>query len=135
MKSRRRIAFPKAQDYAGSGLRHDRNYSRESRPAEWVLIVNLRCKNPRLLSGLLLIPHKKKCAYWSDTFDIRRSTLFKNESTFRHGTERLANVDAVGYAMRFHTGGNIHSIAPYVIREARVTDNTSRCMATMQPHA
>ena len=41
MKSRRRIAFPKAQDHANSA-----DYSRDSRPVKWGLGVSLHGSNP-----------------------------------------------------------------------------------------
>jgi hypothetical protein len=43
-----------------------------------------------------MIPNQKKCPRWADALDIRRSALFKNERAVRHGTVRLANVNAVG---------------------------------------
>jgi len=49
MKSRRRIAFPKAEDYADD---HG-NYSRVWRCAEWGSVVNLQCKNSEPPTSLL----------------------------------------------------------------------------------
>jgi hypothetical protein len=42
MKSRRRIAYSKAQDYAD-----DDHYSKDLRMAKWGSTVNLRRKNPQ----------------------------------------------------------------------------------------
>jgi len=49
MKSRRRIAFTKAQDHANSAS----NYSRDLRPAKWGLGVILHGSNPMSLMSAL----------------------------------------------------------------------------------
>src|SRR5262249_27201573 len=82
----------------------------------------------------LLISHQKICPCRTDAFDICRSALFKNERTIRHGVECFAHVNTVRYAVRFHAGGNIYSIAPHIIREAHVADDPGCCMATMQSY-
>src|SRR5262249_45772420 len=79
----------------------------------------------------LLISHQKICPCRTDAFDICRSALFKNERTIRHGVECFAHVNTVRYAVRFHAGGNIYSIAPHIIREAHVADDAGCCMAPM----
>src|SRR5262249_56205396 len=68
----------------------------------------------------LLISHQKICPCRTDAFDICRSALFKNERTIRHGVECFAHVNTVRYAVRFHAGGNIYSIAPHIITPPHV---------------
>jgi hypothetical protein len=52
MKSRRRIASPKAQEYADDGQQW-RDYSRDLLPAKWGSTVNLHGSNPEPLMSAL----------------------------------------------------------------------------------
>jgi hypothetical protein len=52
IKSRRRIAFPKAQDHANVGF-HAADQIRKLRPAEWGETANLHCKNLELSMSLM----------------------------------------------------------------------------------
>lgn len=75
---------------------------------------------------------QKECLRQPDTLNVGFTSLFEYERAIRQGAERLADVDAIGHAVRFHPCGHVHGVAPYVLGKASIADYAGGRGAAMQ---
>src|SRR5882672_1308815 len=60
----------------------------------------------------------------TDTLEFGYAPLLEDECVCGEVAERLAHLDTAGLAIGFHARGGVHRVAPDVVGEPRVADDT-----------
>src|SRR5262249_51565674 len=89
----------------------------------------------RLRSGFIARPDQKERPGRAETFDIGRAAFLEHKMLSGKIVERLTDLDAPGFTMRFHARGDVYRIAPDVVGKAGIADHACGRRAAMDAGA
>src|SRR5215213_624388 len=76
---------------------------------------------------------QEPCGHRALALDVDHAARLKSERALEASIDRFGHLDSIGQAVRFHSTGRIHRVAPDVIAELLAADHAGYGRAHMNP--